>query len=108
MSKLKNFSLILSMEITDHGYKRLKERCGWNKKAADRMIPRVWEDGKGYDQCKSKLQKYIGYFYKRSKREHEKKNSVIKIYGNQIFIFSLKKLITVWNIPPELVKYNKL
>ena len=31
--------------ITKHAYTRMKERNGWNKKAATRMVSKIYNDG---------------------------------------------------------------
>lgn len=38
-------TMIEELVITKHAYTRMKERNGWNKKAATRMISHIYSDG---------------------------------------------------------------
>ena len=38
--------------ITKHAYTRMKERNGWNKKAATRMVSHIYSDGIRTEQIK--------------------------------------------------------
>lgn len=87
------------MQVSNHAKERISERCGLNKKSAERLSKLALENGISHSDTKGSLNKYITslYFY------NEKANN-IKIYGEHVFIFSGNNLITVI---PLLNKYKK-
>ena len=62
----------VAVTITRHGYRRLRERLGLSRSAADRMIPRVWERG---------LQR-----------------GDARLFGEHWFIFRRNRLVTVFPV----------
>lgn len=88
--------------VTKHAQKRLKERCGLSKKAAGRLANLAYERGMKHSETTGNLRKWVDsqYFY------NETANN-IRLYGDKAFIFSGYKLITVLQIPHNLVKYVK-
>ena len=88
----------VTLIITKHAQKRLKERCGLNKKASERLAKLAYEHGIGHGETTGNLRKWVDsqYFYNE-----------IRLYGDKAFIFSDYKLITVLQIPHNLVKYVK-
>ena len=95
-------SEVFYLLITKHAQKRLKERCGLNKKAAERLANLAYEHGMKHNETTGNLRKWVDnqYFY------NETANN-IRLYGDKAFIFSGYKLITVLQIPHNLVKYGK-
>lgn len=43
------------VKVTEHAIQRSKERCGLNKKAAERMAEVAWEKGLTHAECTGKL-----------------------------------------------------
>ena len=85
---------MLDTIITEHAYKRAKERCGWNKKALNRMLERICTDGTNHNEVSGKLKRYIDKVYLTHKNA-----SAFKIFGSYLFIFSSNRLLTVYNVP---------
>ena len=87
------------MIITDHAYDRAKERCGWNRKALERMTEKVISHGKDCSNYAGKLKKWIDsvYFSKQTA-------SKLLVFGNYLFIFCQGKLVTIYQIPNYLTK----
>ena len=84
--------------ITNHGRKRMRERCGLNKKSVERIAEKAFTEGLTTDQVKGALKKWCV--------EHEKQEDAqVKVYGNFLYIFRENRLITLLNIPS---KFNKL
>lgn len=90
------------MVVTKHAQKRLKERCGLSKKAAERLANLAYEHGMKHSETTGNLRKWVvsQYFY------NETANN-IRLYGDKAFIFRGYTLITVLQIPHNLVKYVK-
>lgn len=85
------------MTITEHAKQRMKERCGFSKKTAERMAKKAFYDGITHAQTKGKLNKWITYLY----FQHEKANN-IRIYGGFCYVFCGETLVTVIPVPANL------
>ena len=86
------------MTITEHAYERAKERCGWNHKALNRMLEKVIAHGKRHSDYAGNMRRWIDKVYLTHKSA-----SKLLIYGNYVFIFIGDSLITVYNIPRNLI-----
>lgn len=95
--------------VTQHAYDRMKERCGFNKKAADRMSKMAYEKGINHSEVKGDLFSYIS----KQCLARKIKGKKIKIYGEMVYCFVdtkienneiETKLITVFEIPQNLKK----
>ena len=101
---------MINFEISEHAYERMKERCGWNRKAATKMAKLGYEDGINHRDTVGKLYAYIA----KQAKKHMKKGACFKLYGEFVFCFvryidvpvEERKivLISVWRIPNELKK----
>lgn len=87
------------MVITKHAKQRMKQRCGLNEKSADRMAQIAYEKGLKHGDLTGNLKKWVDslYFYNRNANQ-------IRLYGDKAYIFHDTKLITVIQIPHNLVK----
>lgn len=91
--------IIISVEITDHARKRMKERCGFKKGTQDKMAEKAFVMGIQHSQTKGRLNKWITSLYFNNKRANN-----IRIYGDYAYIFCNNSLITVFAIPIDLRK----
>lgn len=93
-------SEVFSLVVTKHAQKRLKERCGVNKKSADRMAKKAYELGMTHSETTGNLKKWVDslYFYNETANQ-------IRLYGDKAYIFHNEKLITVIQIPHNLMKF---
>ena len=87
------------VSVTSHAKRRLKERCGVSKNSAMDMAERAFNKGISFENASTDLQKYISSVYIR----HEKIGDNIRIYGNMVYIFDNRTLITVYPIPGNLL-----
>ena len=87
--------------ITDHAFKRLKERNGWSKKSSLRMVKRVFEEGKTLSKLNGALRKWVAY-----KKSNDPSHEFI-VYGEKLYVFQTTTLITVINIPKDLNRRMK-
>lgn len=77
--------------ITDHAMTRMKERNGWGRKAAIRMVQKVFDNGtKAADVRKGPYKAWAHY-----KAEKALPNENLILYGDKLYIFAGKVLITV-------------
>lgn len=85
------------MKVTKHGDKRLKERCGFNKNARERMAKKAFEEGITHAQTKGRLNKWISSLYFKNREANN-----IRIYGEKAYIFCDDRLVTVIPVPNDL------
>lgn len=87
------------MQVTKHAKERLKERCGLNDKSSERMAKIAYEKGLRHGDLTGNLKKWVDkqYFYNRQANQ-------VRLYGDKAYIFHNQKLITVIQIPHNLVK----
>jgi hypothetical protein len=86
--------------ITNHAKHRAKERCGIKAKGVERLASIAFEKGLTHAETKGPLNAYITslYFY------NETANN-IRLYGDKVYIFSGRVLVTVLDTPR---KYRQL
>lgn len=87
------------MIITKHAFGRAKERCGLNKKALRRILPRALDNGLTHRETKGRVRKYLDFLYLSKKKANN-----IRIYNSYIFICEGNTLITIYTIPNHLKK----
>lgn len=84
--------------ITNHGEKRLRERNGINKKSVKRIAEKAYYQGLSHSETTGNLNKWISKLY----FTHKKANA-IRIYGDKAYLFGDINLITVLQIPNDLL-----
>ena len=87
------------MVVTKHAQKRIKERCGFNKKAMNRMSRKAYIDGVSYRDTKGQLNKWLNNVYFKNENTNN-----IKLYGDKAYVFCDDKLVTVLQVPHRLSK----
>ena len=80
--------------ISEHAFKRIKQRVGWNRKTALRMIERVYSKGLKGNQLKG----YPSIWISQRPEKFADFEEII-LYGNHLYLFSNKVLVTVYHIP---------
>lgn len=93
-----NSACVSFLSITKHARYRMKQRCGVGKRSAHRMAEKVYRLGVRHGETSGNLRKWVDaqYFYNRSANQ-------IRLYGDKAYIFHNEKLITVIQIPHNLV-----
>lgn len=82
------------LAITKHAYRRMKERNGWNKKAATRMVSRIHNDGMRPDQVKGYLKGWVN-----SKYEYSNEGDEYILFEDKLYIFNGMTMLTVLPTP---------
>lgn len=90
------------MQITDHAKIRAKERLNLNSKSLERLAEKAFDKGLKSNTAKAKLKKYLDKLYL------EYKTGYGVVYGEIVYVFIGEKLITLWQLPRELLKYTKI
>lgn len=86
--------------VSRHARKRLKERSGLNKKAIQRMVDMAYTQGIRHSQMKGRLHKWVTSV--ACKGISNATN--IRAYGDKLYLFDRNILVTVIQIPPNLLK----
>lgn len=83
--------------VTKHAYKRMKERCGYNKATCQRMAEKAFSEGVSYTDVSGRLDKYFYHLYC-----YDFSANNLRIYGEFVYVFSNHNLVTVMLVPNEL------
>ena len=90
------------MQVSNHAKERLKERCGIQKKIVYKVAEKALSHGITHSQTKGRLNKWVTSLYFKNKNANN-----IRLYGDKAFIFNDDVLITVLQIPQDLMKNLK-
>ena len=91
-----------NMIITEHAYKRAKERLKWKNSVLDKMAEIALKEGLRHKDTKGTLRKYIDKLWLKYKNCNN-----IRIYGENIYIFPGSTLVTIYRLDNKLIKYIK-
>lgn len=94
---------VQKITITEHAYKRAKERLSLNKKAFERLALKAYETGIKHSDTKGKLNKYLTSLYMTYKSANN-----IRVYGENVFLFCSHALVTIYQLTYALRKYTKI
>ncbi len=87
------------MNISRHAAERLRERCGLNKRACKRMAQKAFDEGIRHGQAKGRLNKWVTGLYFKNQNANN-----IRLYGDKACIFCGETLVTVIQIPVDLMR----
>ena len=87
--------------ISNHAFERAQERLSLNPKSFIKMVDKAYQKGIKESELVGDFASYINEL--RGEREQE-----VRIYGEFIYIFVNKLLVTVYVCPSKYVKYLKI
>ncbi len=79
--------------------KRVRERSGLNKKSIPRIINKIYAEGLTQNDITGKLKEWATHICLNNNPADE-----IRIYGNNIYLFTNNYFITMFQIPKPLLK----
>ncbi len=91
-----------NFKATNHAYKRAKERLKWKPKVLDRMMVIAFNKGIKHSDTKGNLNKYITNLWSNNKSCNN-----IRIYGENVYFFCKKKMITIYRLNNKIIKHIK-
>lgn len=94
LTKMNERNISNAIVISEHAYMRLKERNGWSRKAAARMIDKVYQKGLRPEQVKGYLKCWIN-----NKAYYGTEGSEFVLFGEKLYIFNGNTMVTVIPIP---------
>lgn len=83
--------------ISEHAFQRMKERNGWNSKAAMRMVRKVVDEGTHKKDMTAEIRKWA----EQVSRRQEGVSDII-LYGTYTYIFADNTLLTTYPMPNDL------
>lgn len=89
----------MSVIVTKHAEKRLRERMGLGKRAIQRAAETAFDKGIKHAETTGNLNKWVTSLYFNNKTANN-----IRLYNDKAWIFAGKNLITVLQIPASLKK----
>ena len=85
----------VSVVVTKHAMRRMKERMGLPRSAVQRTADRAWEHGTHHADANNRLgRKWLDAVYFK-----ERKANQMRIYGEFLYLFRNRKLLTVLLVP---------
>lgn len=78
--------------ITRHAFDRMRQRNGWNKKTALRMVKKIYDQGLSPSEVRGKYKPYM------RKKAAESPEADLKLYGQMIYVFYNNILITTMHV----------
>lgn len=97
---------INAVYVSEHAYKRLKERNNWNKKTATRMAVKIYNDGKRIQEVDAVTRAYI--VNKTLNKTNCKIKKEFVVYGDIIYVFNNRTLITCYHLPSKTTIRNTI
>lgn len=85
--------------VTNHAKQRTKDRLGVSKKIADKIALKALENGITHSLAKGNLKSYLDKLY----LTHRNANN-LRVYNRKVYLFNKSVLITVINLPNNLIK----
>lgn len=85
--------------VTNHAKQRTKDRLGVSKKIADKIALKALENGVTHSLAKGNLKSYLDKLYLK----HRNANN-LRVYNRKVYLFNQSVLITVINLPNNLIK----
>ncbi|WP_157974622.1 hypothetical protein [Lewinella sp. IMCC34183] len=87
-------------QVTHHAILRGRERMRLNKRALTRMVDTVYNSGISIRQARGTLKSYL-----QSKLRKDGSNNEVRVYGEYIYIFNERQLLTLYRLPNRYMKY---
>ena len=87
---------------TDHAYEKAKERLGWKHNVLNKMMEKAFNEGIKHSDTKGTLNRYITKLWFKYKTANN-----IRIYGENVYFFCGKKLITIYRLEQKIIKHLK-
>ena len=85
-----------NVRISEHAALRMRQRQGWNKKTAVRMVKRIYNEGQRPNEVKGYLRNWVLKKSSEGGRESE-----CILYGDYLYIFRSQTLISVIHAPSK-------
>ncbi len=85
-----------NIDITIHGKRRIKKRCGVNSKGAERLANIVFEQGLTHAEVTGSLKRYMDFLFLYNGQANN-----VRLYGDKTYKFCDEVLVTVLNTPKK-------
>ncbi len=89
-----NIPYYTTVSLTHHACDRARQRFRWNEQTLQRMSEKAYKKGLESTHSSGYLKKY----FESLKQGHTSESTII-LYGENIFIFYSRRLVTMWQLP---------
>ena len=93
--------------LSKHARKRMHERCGFNRKAQDKMAVVAYQKGLKTEDTKGVTRSYLSKVLHNT----EEDEAMVRLYGDKVYVYKMANngivLITVMQIPRLYIKCIK-
>ena len=89
----------MTTKLTSHSKDRMKERCALKKSSQNRIADKAFMYGLKHSELNGSLRKWVDKLY----LSHQVSNNT-RLYGDKAYLFRGNSLITVIQIPNNLLK----
>lgn len=89
--------------VSRHALDRMKERCGWGRKASMRMVKKIVDNGIEADKVTGKYRSWA-----RHKAENAINGEKYLMYGERMYLFAYNTLVTVLQTPKKGSYFNPI
>lgn len=90
------------MKVTKHGKRRMKQRCGVGRNTSNSVASRAYNEGIKHKDTQGDLRKWIDGLYLSKKTANN-----VRLYNHKCYLFCGESLVTVLNIPDNLIEEYK-
>lgn len=98
---------ISQIYLSKHARKRMHERCGFNRKAQDKMAVVAYQKGLKTEDTKGVTRSYLSKVLHNT----EEDEAMVRLYGDKVYVYKMADngivLITVMQIPRLYIKCIK-
>ena len=93
--------------LSKHARKRMHERCGFNRKAQDKMAVVAYQKGLKTEDTKGVTRSYLSKVLHNT----EEDEAMVRLYGDKVYVYKMANngivLITVMQVPRLYIKCMK-
>lgn len=92
----------MTILITRHVQERMKKRTNYSPTRAEEIAEKAYYCGKDIDNFEGRVKTYLKNVLQASRDEG--RGDTLKVLGNDIYIFGSGCLITIFPLPPKIIK----
>lgn len=89
----------MTVDITRHGVKRVRQRLGLPKKAVEKLANEAWENGNDQAQHSGAMRRYLDWV---ALHKDDARRATLRVHDRYLFVFRDNALITAWLLPKHL------
>lgn len=89
----------MTVELTRHAVKRIRQRLGLPKKAVEKLANEAWANGHNQGEYSGAMRRYLDWVILHREEAHK---ATLRVHDRYLFVFRDDTLITAWLLPNHL------